>query len=263
MNGLAVETHRIAPDITALNVTFPIPGLGLLPVRAHVLHAKEPVLVDTGLAMTRADFLASLRAVIDPEDLRWIWITHADPDHVGSLAAVIEAAPQATVVTTFVGMAKMGLLQIETPRIRLVNPGQTLNVGDRELLAVSPATFDAPETTGFLDRKTGVLFSADSFGGLLQAPALDAADIDPAALRDGMTKWASIDAPWLRWTDPARFGKALDIVRGLDPSLVVSSHLPPARDMLSTLLSNLAAAPEAPAFVGPDQAALEAMMAAS
>lgn len=262
MNGLAVETHKIAPDITALNVTFPVPGMGLLPVQAHVLQAKEPVLVDTGLAMTQADFLTSLRAVIDPKDLRWIWITHTDPDHVGNLTAVLQEAPQATVVTTFVGMAKLGLLQIETPRIRLLNPGQVLNVGDRELLAASPVTFDAPEATGFLDRKTGTLFSVDSFGALLDAPARDAADIDPAKLRNGMITWATVDAPWLRWTDPSLLGKSVDAVRGLNPSMVVSSHLPPARDMLPALLDNIIAAPKAPAFVGPDQAALEAMMTA-
>lgn len=263
MNALEMETLDVAPDVTALHVTFPVPGFGILPIRAHVLHAAEPVLVDTGLGAMEADFMTALRGAIDPKDLRWIWITHTDADHVGNLAAVLREAPQATVVTTFIGMAKMGLLQLETPRIRLLNPGETLNVGDRELLAAAPPTFDAPETTGFLDRKTGVLFSADSFGALLEAPALDAADIDPAKLRDGMTTWATIDAPWLRWTDRERYGASLDAVRSLDPSVVLSSHLPPARGMLSTLLGHVAAAPDAPAFVGPNQAALEAMMASA
>jgi glyoxylase-like metal-dependent hydrolase (beta-lactamase superfamily II) len=262
MNALEMETHRVAPDVTALHVTFPVPGFGILPIRAHVLHAAEPVLVDTGLAAMETDFMKALRAAIDPKDLRWIWLTHTDADHIGNLGAVLREAPEATVVTTFIGMAKMGLLQMDVPRMRLLNPGQVLNAGDRELLAVSPPTFDAPETTGFLDRKTGALFSADSFGALLDAPALDAADIDPGKLRDGMTTWATIDAPWLRWTDSGRFGAMLDAVGALDPSVVLSSHLPPARGMTATLLGNVAAAPDAPAFVGPDQAALERMMSA-
>lgn len=31
--------------------------------------------------------------LIDPADLRWLWLTQADQDHIGSLARVLESAP--------------------------------------------------------------------------------------------------------------------------------------------------------------------------
>ena len=48
----------------------------------------------------------------------------------------------------------------------------------------------------------------------------------------------------------------------LAPSMVLSSHLPAAQgSSLERLLGALAVVPDAPAFVGPDQVALEQMLA--
>jgi len=60
--------------------------------------------------------------------------------------------------------------------------------------------------------------------------------------------------------DPSRFGKAMDAVRGLNASMVLSSHLPPAQGLTDVLLANVASACEAPFFVGPDHAAFMQMM---
>jgi hypothetical protein len=58
------------------------------------------------------------------------------------------------------------------------------------------------------------------------------------------------------------FGHALDQMRGIQPTLVCSSHLPPAPGaMLEVFLDSLAMVPAADPFVGPDHAALEAMLA--
>jgi hypothetical protein len=252
----------VAPETTTLVSYIPIPGYGVLPVNAFVIHAREPVLVDTGMQSVRAEFLHELRAIIDPADLRWIWITHCDMDHLGNLEAVLDAAPHARVVTSYVGMAKMGLQGLPLDRVYLLNPGQTLDVGDRQLLAVSPPTFDAPETTGLFDQKTGTLFSADSFGALLDKSVDNAADIPRKDLRDGAILWSSLDAPWLGLTDADKFGATLRAIEQLKPSTVLSAHLPVARGMLDVLLDNTAEARNAPRFVGPDQQALERMMVA-
>jgi glyoxylase-like metal-dependent hydrolase (beta-lactamase superfamily II) len=253
----------VAADTMQLPAWVPIPGYGLLPVNTHVIRAREPVLIDTGLAALRTEFLDALGRTIDPADLRWIWITHMDPDHVGNLQSVLDRAPRARVVTTFIGMAKMGLLGLPVERAHLLNPGQTLDVGDRALTALVPPTFDAPETTALFDGRTRTLFSADSFGAVLPDVATDAEAIDDAALRAGMALWTSIDAPWLQWADLAHWRADLRRLQALQPEVVLSSHLPPARSLDERLLSTLAAAGTTAPFVGPDQAALEAAMAAA
>ena len=256
------ESRPCAPDITSLVSYIPIPGFGVLPVNAFVIKAREPVLVDTGMAAVRPEFMNELRAIIDPEELRWIWITHTDMDHLGNLEAVLSETPNARIVTTYIGMAKMGLHGLPLERVFLLNPGQSLDVGDRRLLAVKPPTYDAPETTGLFDPQSGTLISADSFGALLGEPADDAADIDAKALREGCHTWASIDAPWLGIIDIDKFGAILTAIDQLSARTILSSHLPPAINMSKTLLNILADAYRAPSFVGPDQQMLEKLMAA-
>jgi flavorubredoxin len=168
------EPLRLDADTCQLGSWMPVPGLGLLPVNAYVIAAREPVLIDTGLGALRDDFVAALGRVIDPAELRWIWITHMDADHIGNLPAVLARAPRARVVTTYLGLGKLGLLGLPQERARLLNPGQTLDVGDRGLTALVPPTFDAPETTALLDGRTRNLFSADAFGAVLPEVAEDA-----------------------------------------------------------------------------------------
>ena len=253
-------TRTVAPDTLALSAWLPVPGFGVLPVNAFLIRGAEPTLVDTGLSALREPFMTALRTAIDPAELRWIWITHMDPDHLGNLEAVLAEAPRARVVTTFLGMGKMGLHGLPGERAHLLNPGQRLAAGDRELLAVVPPSFDAPETTGLLDTRTRALFSADCFGALMHEPADSAAAIAPGALRDGMVTWATVDAPWLDLVDTGRHDAALERIRRLDPALVLGGHLPPAAGMTATLLAHLAAARAAPPFEGPDHAALERLM---
>ncbi len=259
-----LEPREVAPDTVSLGSWLPVPGFGVLAVNAFVIRGAQPLLVDTGVASLRGPFLDALREVVDPEDLRWIWMTHTDPDHLGNFTQVLEAAPRARVITTFLGMAKMGLLGVAPApeRVFLLNPGQGLDLGDRRITAVKPPSYDAPETTGFFDATSGALFSADSFGALMREPAEDVAALAPARLRDGMLTWGAVDAPWLHLTDAGRFAATLDRLRAIDPDVILSGHLPPAsrrdRDTLFTLLDEVR---EAPTFEGPDQAAMEQMMA--
>jgi len=253
---------RVTDDIHVLPSHFPIPGYGVVPVNAFVLKAKEPVLVDTGLHQDSDAFLDALTSVIDPTDLRWLWLTHPDQDHVGSLRAILDLAPDLRLVTTFLGYGILSLFEtVPLDRVYLLNPGQELNVGDRTLTALKPPIFDNPATTGFFDGKSRTLFSSDCFGALLPAPAADAGAIEKATLRERMTLWATIDSPWLHKVDQVKFAVELNSIRQMDAELLLSSHLPPARGLMEACLTCLAGAPDATPFVGPDQVALTAMLA--
>lgn len=255
-----------APDVRGLVDGAEIPGLGHLPINAFVLHAEQPVLVDTGQPASRDAFLDALWSTVDPADLRWVYLTHPDRDHTGSLMQVLEAAPHARLVTTFLGM---GILSIEheiaPERVFLLNPGQSLDVGDRALTAFRPPLYDSPATTGFSDSRTGTCFTSDFFGAPLPDPELVRADDISALAADDLAAaqrlWATVDSPWVAGVDRAAFADALVPLRRLDPPVVLSTHLPPARAAAGRLLDTIAGAPDAPPFVGPDQAALEALLA--
>jgi glyoxylase-like metal-dependent hydrolase (beta-lactamase superfamily II) len=255
-------TRQVTQDINILPSYFPVPGMGVLPVNAFVIKGREPVLVDTGLPMDREAFMRELEAVIDPADIRWLWLTHPDPDHIGSLQDILNRAPNMKMITTFVGLGFLSLTtQVPLDRVYFLNPGESLDIGDRTLTAVKPPTFDNPATTGFYDTRSRVLFSSDCFGGMLQAPAENAGDIPAEALHEGQVLWTTVDSAWLYKVDEAKFAAELNAIRQMEPEVVLSSHLPPAGRMTDTLLQALVDASKAPRFVGPDQAALEAMMA--
>ena len=252
------------PGVDVITTTADIPTLGSLAINAFVLHGSEPVLVDTGTVAGGAEFISALTSVIDPGDLRWIWLTHTDFDHIGSLATLLDANPDLQVITSFIGVGIMGLSSTPLPmdRVHLVNPGQTVTVGDRRLTAIKPPVYDNPITTGFVDDRTGILFSSDCFGALLSEIPQTAADIDPGELRTGQVRWATIDSSWVHDVDRDTFSHALNQFRAIAPTMVCSSHLPPAPGaMLDVLVDSLALVPAADRFVGPDHATLEAMLA--
>lgn len=252
---------RISGAVSALTSHVPIPGLGLLPVNAFVLKSAAPVLIDAGLHADSSEFIDALCSVIDPHDLRWIWLTHVDQDHVGSLCRLLEVAPQAKVVTNFLGLGKLGLFApLPLGRVHLLNPGQSIDAGDRTLCAVVPPAYDAPETMGAYDAKSGVYFSSDCFGAALERPAESAAAVAPASLRERQVLWASVDSPWLANTSETWLAGALNELRRMAPTAILSSHLPPAFGMTEAFADVLVAARSAKAFAGPDQSTFAAML---
>lgn len=261
-----MHVFRPADGVTTLGDSAEIPGLGILPVNAFVLHGEQPMLVDTGLPTSREEFLAALWAEVDPADLRWVYLTHPDRDHTGALMEVLEAAPRARLVTTFIGLGILGIDYPITPdRVYLLNPGQSLDLGDRQLTCFRPPVFDSPATTGFLDGSTGVMFSSDCFGAPMPSVealhAQDIRDLVPDELVAAQRLWTAVDSPWVHGVDRGAFASSLQALRAMDPSLLLSTHLPPARDAMPALLDTLASAPDGDPFVGPDQAALEALLA--
>ncbi len=257
-----MDSYKATPDIEVITSSFPIPGFGFVPINAFVIKGSEPILVDTHAVVESADFMPTLRSIIDPADLRWIWLTHTDFDHIGSLHQLLTENPRLRVITTFLGV---GIMTLSAPlpmdRVNFVNPGEKFTVGDRTLTGIRPPAFDNPSTTGFYDDKSGVFFSSDCFGALLSNPPQNAADLSDKDLREGQIFWATIDSPWLHKVDEGAFAKELKAIRSMEPKMILSSHLPAAGgNMTDRLLASLAEVPSAHPFVGPDQTALEHML---
>ncbi|MQY12479.1 Anaerobic nitric oxide reductase flavorubredoxin [Streptomyces sp. RB5] len=236
-------------DVHALRDRLDVPGMGFLPVNAFVVHADEPVLVDTGLPGSRAEFLDAVGSVVDLRDLAYVWLTHPDRDHLGALDAVLELAPRARLVCTASAAGYLALgQQVPEERIHVIAPGESLPVGGgRRLRAFRPPLYDNPMTVGFLDSGNGACVTSDCFGAMLptadSADAADIADLDPAAVRAGQTFWAGVDSPWVHVVDPRRFAATYEDLRRFRPGLMLGAHLPPAADGFDGFLDLLADLP--------------------
>ncbi|WEX10742.1 MBL fold metallo-hydrolase [Chelativorans sp. AA-79] len=234
--------RRVTDQWTVLPSWLPVPGLGALPINSFLLKGREPVLVDTGLGALGDQFVAALESEIDPGDLRWIWLSHMDADHIGNLGQVLERAPHAKVVTNFLGMGKMNLAGIDVSRVHLLDPGARLEVAGRTLVPLRPPYYDAPETIGFFDTGERVFFAADSFGALLPEPVDGTEEVADETLREGLLGWSSIDAPWLTSVDRDTLGRTLKSIERLNPDIVLSGHLPLARKGVGQLTHHVAGA---------------------
>lgn len=260
------EPFAAGPDTHVIPTYWPVPSAGVIPMNAFVVRASEPVLVDTGTGALSEPFLDALASIVRPADLRWIWITHEDLDHTGSLRRLLELAPYATVLTTFMTVGRLSPAgPFPLDRVRLVNPGDVVNVGDRNLRALRPPLFDSPATVGLLDDRTGALFSSDCFGAPLpeyaMATAADADDLPADVLAAAQIAWATIDSAWVTTADPGRLGRSLDDLRRLRPSRVLSSHLPPFARALDRAVAALRTAPHADPIPGLTQTELENLLA--
>ncbi len=255
--------YQAGPDVHVLPTNLALPGM-VLPINAYVLLAEEPVLIDTGIGLDSDGFVDALASIVDPKALRWVWLTHDDADHTGSIQRVLELAPHARLVThAFSALRMCSWWPVPLDRVHAIRPGDRLPVGDRTLRAVAPPLFDNPMSTGLLDEATGALFSVDSFGAFLPEATEDAGEVPEEALAGGMRAWAAADSPWTHLVDRDRFAQVLDGVRSLQPTRIFSSHLPAASGMsLARFLDVLASVPDAEPAVAPDHEEFGHMVAA-
>lgn len=220
-------------QLVVLPSHLPAPGLGILPVQAFLLRSDAPILVDAGLAIEDAAFLDALDCVIDLHALRALVITHEDADHSGALAALLERAPHAVVVTSRTGAGKLAASHRLPPqRLRIVTPGQRLAVGARAFRVLAAPLYDSPGTFMLLEEREGWLFASDAFGAFTPQPAESAGELDTPTVLDGMSLFCRANSPWVAHEDATRWRGRIDAVRSLAPSWLFASHLPPARGAL-------------------------------
>ena len=50
-----------------------------------VIQGPEPVIVDTGAALLREQWAEQVFGLVEPDAVRWIFLSHDDADHTGNL----------------------------------------------------------------------------------------------------------------------------------------------------------------------------------
>ncbi len=247
-------------DIHVLPSSQAAPGHGVLPVNAFLIRDQVPVLVDTGQAADRDSFLHRLWSLVDPDDLRWVFLTHEDRDHAGNLLAVLEAADRSRLVTNYVTVGKLlEGFSVPLERVVVVNPGQTFSTTQRQLGVIRPPLFDASGTVGLTDPATGAVFTVDAFGTYLPELVETIDDVPSAESAAGLADFNRANHPWAELVDQGRFKRALDGLRRLEPTLLLSSHGVLAPGRTDELLRSMAALPSMGPYVPPDQERFEAL----
>ena len=260
-----LEPTRIAPETFVIhNQEGEGVAPAILPVNSLLIRGKEPVVVDTGFAHVSDEYFTDLFSLVEPEDIRWVFISHDDVDHTGNVNALMEAAPNATLVIDWFMQERMGAsLEVPASRWRWVQDGDTIDVGDRCLHVVRPPVYDSGTTRGLFDPKTRVYWGSDSFASPMVVPARRIEELDLAPWDEGIHTFAQYISPWLALVDDARFQRTVDRIEALAPQVLAGCHTPAISGrFVDRAIAATRQAPTATVAPQPDQSVLDAIHAA-
>jgi flavorubredoxin len=224
----ATTPQEIAPE------TFLIPNLvpagegTYLAVNSLVIRGAQPIIVDTGAPVHREPWLEKVFSVVEPQDVRWLFLSHDDGDHTGGLLDVLERAPNATLVTNFFSVERLALEKPALPleRMRWIEAGQSFDAGDRTIHLFRPPIFDGPTTRGVYDPTTAVAWVVDTFACLLPGAVHDIHDVPRELVDETLPMFNSMVSPWHQWLDRDAYRSHVDDVEALGILAAASAHGP-------------------------------------
>ena len=256
---------EIAPETWVIQATV---GEGIAPQAVHlnsmVIRGAEPIVVDTGCPIFRDRYLEDLFALVEPTDVRWVFISHDDVDHYGNLLAVMDACPNATLVASWFLCERLQAEPFDVPpsRWRWVGDGESFDAGDRTLHAIRPPLYDSPTTRGLYDSKTGAYWASDCYATPVARGTAFVADLDPAAWADGFTAFQHWNSPWVSLLDADAFDAECRRIEDLRPTTIATAHGPTIETShLARAFDLLRATPTIPAPPQPDQSVLDLIVA--
>ena len=227
---LPSRPHQVTDDSWLITTVAAEPSGNFIAANSLVIRGSEPVIVDTGCALVRDAWAEQVFSVVEPEDVRWVFLSHDDHDHIGNLDVVLERCPHATIVANFAFVSRLaGDIELPLHRMRWVDVGESFDAGDRVLTAVRPPMFDSPATRGLFDPTTSLLWAADSFGSLLPGAVFEIDDVPEDFYATSFAALNTWNTPWIEWVDAELYAAHVHQTSTLDAQVVVSAHGPVLR----------------------------------
>jgi flavorubredoxin len=235
-------------------------------LNSMVIKGAEPMIVDTGTIANREQWLEDAFSLVEPEDVKWIYLSHDDVDHSGNLEQVMEACPNARLVCNWAMVERhTNCFEFPLSRCQWVMDGDSLDIGDRTLVSLRPPVYDSPTTRGLFDPTTGVYWAVDTFATPLPDPGAGIADLEKEFWDFGIQLFAmGAVSPWLTLVDPKKYGKYVDRVQSLDITTVASCHSPVIEGpFIEQAFARVRELPGLECPPMPDQSILDQIIAAS
>lgn len=261
-----VPPTRVAADTWVIHQVQDALGAPLsVYLNSMVIAGSEPAIVDTGSINNRDAWLEDVFGIVDPADVRWVFLSHDDSDHTANLVPVMESCPNATLVCSWALVERFSnAFEFPLPRSRWLNDGESIEIGDRKIAAVRPPLYDSPATRGFLDERTGVYWGVDAFACPSPGePVPGIGDLDPEFWAEGMAMFGHHGlSPWLRLVDRDRYAAEVDRVQALGMTTIATAHSPLiAGAHVAEAFALLRGLPDVPPPPLPDQSVLDAILA--
>lgn len=176
---------NICPDIVFVGVEddnldlfeaqFPLPqGISY---NSYLIEDEKIAIMDAVDERRTDDWLDRVDAALNGRKPDFIVVHHVEPDHTGSIEALLRKFPDLKIVCTQKAVDILHEFFEDLPLAditRVVKDGDTLSLGRTELLFLTAPMVHWPEVMVTVDRTHEVLFSADAFGSFSMYSAEDA-----------------------------------------------------------------------------------------
>ncbi len=182
---MTVDVREVAENIYMIDdQVCSMPKLGSV----YLLNEEKKALVDSGPPSSAGVVLDGIRKVgVRPEDINYIIATHVHLDHSGGAGVLLGHMPQAQVVVHHGGakylvepaelvngaikalgaeiIAQHGeVVPVEPHRVQVVYGGETIELGEEQVLDLIDAPGHAPHELCIYERRNGGLFVGDAVG---------------------------------------------------------------------------------------------------
>jgi len=265
-NTPTTEAQLIAEDTWLIPNIAPSGPDTYIPANSMLIRGEQPIIVDTGAPVHRDHWREMVFSLVDPLDVRWIFLSHDDGDHTGSLHDALDLCPNAVLIANFFIVERLALEVPALPleRMRWMEPGDTVDAGDRTLQLFRPPIFDGPTTRGLFDTATGAMWIVDTFAALTTGAVHHVADLPEELVAETMPLFNSMVSPWHEWVDPLVYRAHVDRIEGLGATTIASAHGPVLTgEHIHHAFDTVRALAGTPNLVGPGQETLDDILAAA
>jgi len=164
---------------------------------SFLVKDKKTALIDTVWSPFSAEFLRNLDNQISLKNIDYIVAQHAEIDHSGGLAELMEHIPDTPVYCTNNGMKSFKGHFHKNWNFVPVKTGDKLNLGKKELIFIEAPMLHWPDSMFSYLTEENILFSNDAFGQHLASEMLYNDSVDQAELVQECIKYyANILTPF-------------------------------------------------------------------
>ena len=189
-----------------------------------VKGSKQTALIDSADPEKQDELLSNIKKV-GIKNIDYIVANHAEQDHSGGIPRVLQAFPDARVVTNSKCKTMlMELLMIPDDKLVVVKDGDELSLGNRTLEFIIAPWVHWPETMLTYLKEDRILFPCDLFGAHLATSNLYATD-QARVYESAKRYYAEIMMPFRNLIQ-----KHLKRLEGYDIDIIAPSHGPLHKD---------------------------------
>jgi NADH oxidase (H2O-forming) len=187
---------------------------------SYFIDAEKKTIIETVKEKFSEVYLDKLRKVVDPIEIEFIILDHTEPDHSGSLPALLSIAKNATVVGSGNAIRYLADIVNHPFKSLIIKDGDTLDLGNKTLKFISAPNLHWPDSIFTYLAEERLLFTCDSFGAhFCRSEMFD--DLTDDYLDAFKYYFDVILKPFSRF-----MLKAIEKIRPLDINMICTGHGP-------------------------------------